>query len=469
MFEVENFSYIRYINSFEWVLLGIYVIVLLIISFFIQVRNIREQPIYRYYMYGISLKIFSSVVFCLIYIYYYPGGDTISYYETSRALVNLGMKDISSYWQVVSSGTSNTTYLLFDSSTGYPWPYMFFDSQTFFVAKLISPIVFVCFKSYLVTSVVLSWLSYFALWRLYKMLCRYYPFLERRLAYGVLFIPSVLFWSSGILKDTLTFTAVCWFIVAFDGFFIQKRNRIRNMISLLLTVYIMLSIKPYILMSLLPGALVWGFFSYILKIRSKWLRYAFIPFVYVVSFGIGYGVLSVLGDNLGKFSIDKMLMTAAVTQKDLRQDYYQGSSFDIGEFEPTLGGVAQKAPAAIVVGLFRPFVWEARNLVMIVSGMENLVYLIVSFLLVLRLFFDPRRFFRILMNNPLLIFMISYTLLFSVLVGLSTSNFGALVRFKIPFMPAFVTFIVILNFFLSKKGKAYSLWRTGKKAGFVER
>lgn len=462
MFETENFSIIRFIHPFEWVMLGIYVIILLTISFFIQVNHIKKQPLYKYYMSGVSLKIFSSIVFCLIYIYYYPGGDTISYYESSRALVNLGMKDISSYWQVISSGASNTTYLLFDSGTGYPWPYMFFDPQTFFVAKLISPIVFICFKSYLVTSVVLSWISYFALWRLYKMLCRYYPFLEKRLAYGVLFIPSVLFWSSGILKDTLTFTAVCWFIVAFDGLFVLKQKRVRNTIILLLAIYVMLSIKPYILMSLLPGALVWGFFSYILRIRSKAMRYAFIPLVYISSFAIGYGVLSILGDNLGKFSIDKMLRTAAITQKDLHQDYYQGSSFDIGEFEPTLGGVAQKAPAAIVVGLFRPFIWEARNLVMIVSGIENLIYLIISFLLVLRLFFDPKRFFRILLNNPLLIFMISYTLLFSVLVGLSTSNFGALVRFKIPFMPAFVSFIVILNFFLSKSGKKYAEMKSGK-------
>lgn len=456
MFELENFSYIRFIHPFEWVMLGIYVILLGTISFFIQVKNIREQPLYRYYKWGVGLKIFSSIVFCLIYIYYYPGGDTISYYESSRALVNLGLKDISSYWEVISSGSSNTTYLLFDSSTGYPWPYMFFDSSTFFVAKLISPIVLVAFKSYLVTSVILSWLSFFGLWRLYLMLCRYYPYLEKWLAYGVLFLPSVLFWSSGILKDTLTFTAVCWFIVAFDGLFILRKNRIRNIIVLLITVYMMISIKPYILMSLVPGALVWGFYSYIIQIRSKLLRYAFIPLVYLLSFGIGYGVLYALGDRLGKFSINKMLVTAAITQKDLRQDYYQGSSFDIGEFEPTIAGVAGKAPAAIVVGLYRPFIWEARNMVMIISGFENLIYLLLSLLLLFRLLVDPRRFFRVLMNNPILIFMISYTLLFSVLVGLSTSNFGALVRFKIPFMPAFVTFIIILNFFLSKSGKKYS-------------
>lgn len=464
MFELENFSYIRFIHPFEWVMLGLYSILLLGISFFIQVRNIRQTPVYRYYSWGVMLKIISSIVFCLIYIYHYPGGDTISYYETARSLVNLGMKDISSYAEVMSSPASNTTYLMFDSTTGYPWPYMFFDSQTFFVAKAISPIVFIAFKSYLVASVILSWLSFFGLWRLFMMLRRYYPFMEKWLAYSVLFLPSVLFWSSGILKDTLTFTAVCWFIVSFDGLFIRKQKRVRNLIVLLLAVYLMFSVKPYILMCLLPGAIVWGLYTSILKLRSKIIRYAFIPFIYLTSFGIGYVVLNSFGDRLGKFSINKMLLTASITQKDLKQDYYQGSSFDIGEFDPTLSGVSGKVPAALVVGLYRPFIWEARNVVMLISGFENLVYLFLSLLLLFRLIVDVRFFFKVLLNNPLLIFLVSYTIFFSVLVGLSTSNFGALVRFKIPFMPAFVTFIVVLNFFLSKAGKKYAYQKIAEVA-----
>lgn len=451
MFELENFSYIRFIHPFEWVMLAIYLIVLIGISFLTQVSNIRTKPVYKYYMWGVMLKIFSSVVFCLIYIYYYQGGDTVCYYETSRALVNLASKDLPGYLTVISHSASLETYSYFDSSTGYPWPFMFYDSQTFFVAKLISPILFISFKSYLVSSVILSWISFFSVWRLYLMLCRYYPGLERRLAFGILFVPSVLFWGSGILKDTFTFAAVCWFIVSFDGAFIYKKKRLRNIIYLLLSMYILISIKPYILFSLLPGALVWGLYAFVLRFQSRFIRFAFVPFVYLLSFGIGFGILSALGDSLGKFSIDKMLQTASITQKDLKQDYYQGSSFDIGEFEPTIPGVISKAPAAMMVGLFRPFVWEARNVVMILSGLENLVYLLLALMLVRRLLMDPVKFFRVLGENPLLIFMLSYSLIFSVLVGLSTSNFGALVRFKIPFMPAFVCLLLVLNYFLERK------------------
>lgn len=451
MFDLENFSYIKTIQPFEWVMLGIYTLLIMGITFFIQVTNIRKNPLYRYYSLAVLAKIFSSIVFCLIYIYYYNGGDTVSYYESSRALVNMGMKNPSNYIQLVTESPSIANYLLFDGQTGYPWEFMYMDSQTWFVAKMLSPILFVSFKSYLVSSIVLSWLSFFGSWKLFQMLCRYYPGLEKRMAFCLLFMPSVLFWGSGILKDTFTFSAVAWFIVGVDGAFITKNAKWKSRIIILLAGYVILSIKPYILISLLPGALVWILFTRISKMRSRLLKYVALPAIYLMSFGIGYFGLSALGDRLGKFSIEKMLKTASITQNDLHQDYYGGSSFDIGSFEPTLPGIISKAPAALTVGLFRPFLWEARNVVMIVSGLENSIYLALTLALLYRVLLDPKKFFAALVDNPFIIFLLSYTVLFSIMVGLSTSNFGALVRFKIPFLPSFVCALFVLNYILALK------------------
>lgn len=448
MFEIDNYSYIKQIYPFEWVMLGIYMLLIMGVTFFIQIKNINKHKIYRFYSWAVIAKVFSAVAFCLIYIYYYNGGDTVSYYESSRSLVNMGLKNPANFLQEIVQAPSVSNYLLFDSVTGYPWGYMYFDPGSWFVAKLLSPILFVSFKSYLVSTVILSWLSFIGTWKFFKMLVRYYPNLEGRMAFSILFVPSVLFWGSGILKDTFTFAAVCWFIVGLDGVFISKISRIRNAIILLISAYVLLSIKPYILISLFPGAFVWILYSGIAKMNSRFLKVVAIPMIYVFSFLIGYGALSLLGDRLGKFSVEKMLVTASVTQKDLKQDYYHGSSFDIGDFEPTLSGMISKAPAAITVGLFRPFVWEARNPVMIASGLENFAFLLLSLGVVAGLIFDARKFFRVILENPFLVFLLSYSILFSLLVGLSTSNFGALVRFKIPFLPSFVCALLLLNYFL---------------------
>lgn len=449
MFELENFSYIKSIHPFEWVMLGIYCIVIFGITFWNQVMKVGRNPVYRFFGWAVFLKVISSIVFCLIYIYYYQGGDTVSYYETSRSLVNLGMKNIVSYLDVITSAPSMSGYMTFDRETGFPWPYMYFDSQTFFVAKLISPLVFIGFKSYLVTSVLLSWISFFGAWKFYLLLCRYFPGMEKRLAIGVLFVPSVLFWGSGILKDTITFSAVCWFIVGLDAAFIAGRRSKMAYLTVLLTLYVLLSVKPYVLYSLLPGAIIWIGSSRMKKIHSKFVRITLVPLVLVLSIAGGFAALSLLGNQMGKFAINKMLETASVTQKDLKQDYYQGSAFDIGDFDPTIAGVTAKVPAAMAVGLFRPYVWEARNIVMVASGLENLVYLLMAVFLIFKIISSPRKFFRILGEYPILSFLLCYTLFFSVMVGLSTSNFGALVRFKIPFLSCYIVLLLILHYFLS--------------------
>jgi hypothetical protein len=453
MFELENFSYIRTINPFEWVMLGIYCIVIFALTFTRQVMKLRTNPLYSYYTWAVAAKVISSVVFCLIYIYYYRGGDTVSYYETSRSLVNLGVKNITGYLDVITSKPSLAGYMTFDRETGYPWPYMYYDSQTFFVAKLISPLVFAAFKSYLVSSVLLSWLSFYGAWKFFLTMCRYFPGLERRLAIGVLFVPSVLFWGSGILKDTITFSAVCWFIVSLDTAFMAKEKNKWWLIPMVISLYVLLSIKPYVLYSLVPGAIIWMGSARIRKIKSKFIRVAFMPAVIILSMGAGFFALSLLGNTMGKFAIGKMLETASVTQKDLKQDYYQGSSFDIGDFEPTFTGMITKVPAAMAVGLFRPYIWEARNVVMVASGLENLVYLLLMIFLVWKVITEPRKFVKVLGDYPILTFLLCYTLFFSVMVGLSTSNFGALVRFKIPFMSCYIALILVLHHFLRAERK----------------
>ena len=454
MLELENFSYIRQIYPFEWVMLGIYSIFIFALTFGRQVMKQRENPLYRFFFIAVAMKIISSIIFCLIYIYYYQGGDTVSYYETARSLVNLSMKNIPSTIDVMTSKPSLAGFMTFDRETGYPWPYMYYDSQTFFVAKLLFPIELVAFKSYLVTSVLLSWISFFGAWKFFLMLCRYFPGMEKRIAIAILFVPSVLFWGSGILKDTITFSAVCWFIVTLESSLIAPKKSITALFGMLLSLFILLSIKQYILYSLLPGAIIWVGSVRMKKVQSKFIRVAFMPLVLGLSLAGGFAALSILGNSMGKFAINKMLETASVTQKDLKQDYYQGSSFDIGDFEPTVSGMIVKVPAAMAVGLFRPYVWEARNVVMLASGLENLCYLLLVVFLVFKIIVNPKRFFGILREYPILTFLLCYTLFFSVMVGLSTSNFGALVRFKIPFMACYIALMLILYQLLTTSAKS---------------
>jgi hypothetical protein len=437
------------IEMWEYLLLPFYLFVILLISIRTRNKNIASQPNYKYYIPGLFAKLGGSVLFCMIYIYYYKGGDTTAYYESAIAFANLFQKNYVTFFEVLFGENSLEHLTLFDKDTGAPLSYMYYDTQTLMVIRVISPLMLLSFKSYLLCTILLSWLSYFGIWRLFLLFSDYYKPLTRQFAIAVLFIPSVIFWGSGILKDTITLSATCWFVYGVYRVFVKKKNRLTYTIVFLLAAYFIVSIKPYIFITLLPGTLFWIFYERLLKIKNKAMLALYMPMIYLVSIVGGAFILSKLGSSMSKFSLDKVLMTAAVTQQDLKQGYYSSNYFDIGEFDPSVSGILSKAPVAITAGLFRPFLWDSGNVVMLFSALENTFILGITVLLLLRI--KIGRMFKIIFRNPLLLFALSYSILFSFSVGLTTSNFGALVRFKIPFLPFFVCSLFILSYFMKNK------------------
>ena len=109
----------------------------------------------------------------------------------------------------------------------------------------------------------------------------------------------------------------------------------------------------------------------------------------------------------------------------------------------SIGGLLSSAPLAIFTAIFRPLPWEIGSPTMVVSAIENTVLL----LFVLYSFFRIGlfRFFRITFNDPFLVYCLVFSLFFAFGVGIAGTNFGALVRYKIPLMPFFFSFIYLVR------------------------
>jgi hypothetical protein len=439
---IVNKGYLDDLGTADLIALPIYVITIIFIARIIKLNNIANRSHFKYFTLGLYAKIIGSIVFCLVFTYYYKGGDTISYFESTRAMANLFWENPSDFFKMYFSGANSQSFSYFSFRTGYPWGYIFFEPHTNFLTKLFTPILILCFNSYVLSTIVLAVISYVGVWKMFDLIVSYYPKQEKPIAIGFLFVPTVVFWGSGMLKDTVTLSALCWLIVSIDKVFIRPKSRIKNLLILFLSSLLILNIKPYILMNAIPGAMIWVFYQRIQKLKNPFFRYATIPFILIISITGGFYILSVLGSSLGKFSLDKILETAVVSQEDLKRDYYKGSSFDIGKIEPTVAGFIAKSPEATVAGLFRPFLWEARKVVIFLSGLENFAILIITIVILFRL--RILKFFKLLFDNPLVLFLMTYSVFFAFSIGISTSNFGALIRFKIAFAPFFISSLLIL-------------------------
>lgn len=429
------------IELWEYPVFFLLLVIILIASGRIKARNIEAQPAYRFFLWGLWAKVFGGLIFGVIYVFYYRGGDTTSYYECALAHCNLFTHDLSDFFKTYLGGGTQEIKSIFTSRTGSPMWYMMSNDNTRVVYKILVPFQLLGLKSYFLTTVLVSVFTYGGLWRLYLLFVRYFPQHERNLALAILFMPSVLFWGSGILKDSFTLAATCYFIDATNNLITRRGTRLGTLTMLLASGYLIVLIKPYILLILLPGTLVWVFYDRIRRIKNAFFRGVIVPVIYAFIVAGSFAALTSLGDRLGKFSPQRALQTAAITQHDLKQDYYSGNSFDIGDLEPTLLGVISKFPAATFAGLYRPILGESLEPLMLIAGLENLIILGVTIMALAAI--RRRTLLHLLRNYPVLLYSLVFALMFAFMIGVTTSNFGALVRFKIPLIPLYMATMMV--------------------------
>ncbi|MEI2760273.1 MAG: hypothetical protein V9G42_12665 [Bacteroidia bacterium] len=413
----------------------------------IRDKHIKTNPSYRYFLSGMMAKIVGGIMVVLVYTLYYSGGDTIYYFFDSMTMSNLLFKNFIHFGDVVINGWENYKFSYLDSTTG---TFVYYRSpESFFISRILWPFTLVGLQQMIPTVMLLALVSFGGVWRMYQIFIKEFPMLERPLAYTFFFLPSVFFWGSGILKDSITLSALGYFFYSFYYVFIVPKKVFKNLVIVIISAWIIISIKAYIFIGVLPGALIWIVSKLTSKIRGGFIRKVTFPLIMIIVGLSGFLLLNTLSDELGKFKIDRLLDEAAVSNADLQSDYYGGNSFSIGEIEPTVQSMLIHMPLAINAALFRPYITEARNVMMIVSGLENLFILLFTLYVLYKVkIFGIFKYFN---KNSLLTFSLIFSLFFAFAVGISTSNFGSLVRYRIPLLPFFVSSLIIIRYLYEKE------------------
>ncbi len=448
-------------------------IVLIMIVLFAKMyvsAKIQKHPEYKYFFPGLVAKLIGSLGLWFVYTFYYPGGDTFQYFVSSVDTINLFSVNPYGFFSMWLGPHDLAKTAFFDQYVRAPFYYK--DPNTYFVVKMIIPLAILSFKSYIVCSLLLATVSFFGIWSLYKIYIQEYPEIKKELAIAIFFVPSVFFWGSGLLKDTITLSMVGFYVSSFYKLFIRRNQMFKNLLGLIISSFIILSIKPYILIGLVPGSLFWIINRVLSSIKGEVLRFFSAPVLIFLISVFGYALLVSISGTLGSYSVDRVLKRASEVQYDLKQDYYHGSSFDIGTYEANISSMLLYAPAAINAALFRPYIWEANNIVMFISSIENFITLFFT----LRVLMFTRLFLwvKYLMTHHLLTFSIIFSLFFAFSVGISTSNFGSLVRYKIPAIPFFISSLFIIRHLRQKeiqfkKGKEATQFTQPEMNNMIER
>jgi hypothetical protein len=290
--------------------------------------------------------------------------------------------------------------------------------------------------SVLAVFMVFGFLSFLGKWALYAGLRAELPSISPKLlALAVLFVPSAVFWTSGLVKET--------FAVAGVGFAFLGAQRIRRgfdvgaLFLLALGLVLTGTFKPYLLFPLALGGR-----SLFFAARST--RYPLLsPIVGVLAVVVSIAAIAALGKIMPEFAADKIVEQTAT----LRERFAEGgggSNFDtLDVASKSTAGRLLLAPIALVTALARPLPFEAHNLTSFITALETLAITVLAISTVRRA--GLRRVAATISEHRALMFCALFVLVGATAIGMATSNFGTLSRYRTPLLPFYVALILAVR------------------------
>jgi hypothetical protein len=434
----------QYITITDFLLLPIYLFIVFLFAAHFRNRYYpKGNPLRGYFMPAFTLKIIGAVLLGIVYQFYYKGGDTLNYWHQTQ-VINSSFSDSFTVWFRMITGSADIYDIdVYKYTTQLYWYGI--TAPEYLISVIGAVIGLFTMTTYLPTAVVFSSLSFIGVWKFYVVFTKLYPRLTKQMAYAILFIPSVVFWGSGFMKDTITLSAIGWITHLAYIIFYENKKIILNSAFAIFILYVIFLIKSYILMAFLPALLLWGVGLVSYKIKDTRLILFIRYFLYASSLaGLVFVGGKIQTEIFGEYNVESLGYKSFVTRDylyriSLEQD---GSAYSLGDMDPTLMGMLEKAPAGVNVTLFRPYLWEARKPIVMVSAMEALFFLVFSIVVIFRN--NPIRVLQRIIADETLQFCLIFTFVFAFAVGISTSNFGSLVRYKIPCLPFYTAALIIL-------------------------
>jgi hypothetical protein len=279
---------------------------------------------------------------------------------------------------------------------------------------------------------VFSWLGFIGLllcWRAFK---RAVPTGDAR-RYGllVLFLPSLLYWSSALGKDAWSVMGlgICSYGVAR----VMTQKRPSGLLILVVGLAAVVMVRPHVALTVGSGLVL----AALLYKPSK--TSPLNPIVRVLTFAILLVLMLVLISQTEKF-----LGVESLNQETVNSSLAnaEGRTIEAGSaFTPVTVNTPLDMPYATITVLFRPFPWESHNGQTILTAAESVFLVVLSVRGWRRLRSIPGSLRREPYTAYSLGIMLTFVFAFS-----SFSNFGILARQRCQVMPFFLVLICLAQY-----------------------
>lgn len=275
------------------------------------------------------------------------------------------------------------------------------------------------FGHYHVHTVFICFLCTIGLVAMYRAFAPHVRGNERAWIGALFLLPSVLFWSSGVIKEALLMFGLGLFLFTLMDL-LRNGPHARGLLLVPATV-LLFFLKFYVLFSLLPALVA---HTWCVKTGPRGSLFKFL---------FTFCLLAVIGLTAGLVHPGlRVLEILWIKQRDfigMATAAGSGSLVHVAELQPNAWSFVQQIPHALYMTFLSPLTAIGNGPLGIMSALENAL-LIALLVLVLRW---RRPWAEV--DKPLLFFCLGYVLVLALVIGWTTPVIGAVVRYRVPLLP----------------------------------
>lgn len=369
---------------------------------FFQVNGL--PPIFIFFVF--CTKVVIGVAFGLIYQNYFNGGDTFLYFKDSKLIHDTFLKYPNYY---ISSLLGLNPELPHERVFTYPSSHLFWkDLGTYVLVHVYAFMRIFTFGYYSLHIFWIALLSLVGNIYFYRVFWNRSTFPPVFLLGILFFMPSIIFWTSGLHKEVFIYLGFGCLLYGLKNFSSYPRAKWLIFGGLLLLGLF----RPYLLGICFPL-----FIAFLILWKQK--RFIFLKFSLVNSLIILSGILL-------SYAIWKGGIFSIFSNKQAEFLAEQGNS-DVAILQihsTNLWEIILTLPEILVQTIIQPVLWECKNIWQYLASLEVIgIFGFVIFVLI-------KRKFQKFKWDPTLCFILFYALANLLIIGLLVDNTGAIARYR---------------------------------------
>ncbi|MDH5597475.1 MAG: hypothetical protein OEY34_00030, partial [Cyclobacteriaceae bacterium] len=301
----------------------------------------RNSPLKDYFFIGLLAKFSAGIGLLIIYFKYYEVGDIISYYKDSVLLADYAFQNPGDFIRSIffNQHDAEVYSRLINQET---------SPRALLFVKIVTIIMIITGKNFWITSLYFSLFSFIGFFSLSNQIVLRFEKAKFAVIIALLFFPSMLFWTSGVVKEALSAGCIT-LLISYLFIFTQKKVAFKwyHFLFSILFVWVLWEIKYYIAAIFLPLAISFLFVQWYYGKRE----YSPLGLLLFGSILVGFVVLI----TFTSFNLHVENLPGVI-YKNYTAFHRISEVQDVMSF-PSLDGswtsVIYSAPWALVSGLFR--------------------------------------------------------------------------------------------------------------------